>query len=71
MYNCNHIISINVGKTIINHPQSSPFLWVVCLPFPIMGGKNGIGLPTLTSINTSINRYFHILLTTLMIILNH
>jgi hypothetical protein len=44
---------------------------VVCLPFPIMGGKNGIGLPTLTSINTSINRYFHILLTTLMIILNH
>ena len=40
----------NVGKTIINKPSPRKitiFCLVVWLPFPVMGGKHGIVLPTL------------------------
>jgi len=36
-----------VGKTTINHPPDiTIFIGAINLPFPVMGGKNGIVLPT-------------------------
>ena len=35
-----------MGKTIINNPQITIFIGGICLPFPVMGGKHGIVLPT-------------------------
>ena len=32
-------------------PSHHRFLQLVCLPFPVMGGKNGIVLPTLSPIS--------------------
>ena len=45
----------NVAKTIINHPKVITIFWLVDvgginLPFPVMGGRHGIVLPTLPSI---------------------
>jgi hypothetical protein len=39
----------NIGKTIVNLTQFHHFYGykMVAVPFPVMGGKNGIVLPTL------------------------
>jgi hypothetical protein len=37
----------NVGRTMINHPLViTIFIGGINKPFPVMGGKNGIVLPT-------------------------
>ena len=41
-------IFFNVGQTILNHPPViTMFIGGINLPFPVMGGKNGIVLPGL------------------------
>ena len=45
------IISVNMGKTIINHsPVVTIFMRGMLPPFSVMGGKNGIVLPTLSKL---------------------